>query len=113
MLPAVAGFLPALHLALIELSAQWRQPIVVSVPRGAVHPARSPQPSHDAGRAQLGHSLGCHAENRRENALGILTVVGAGAATAVLGSMELVLRSFGVSYDALVFNVSDQFICAR
>ena len=31
VLPAVAGFLLALHLALIELSAEWRQPIVVCV----------------------------------------------------------------------------------
>jgi hypothetical protein len=31
VLPAVAGFLLALHLALIELSAEWRRPIVVCV----------------------------------------------------------------------------------
>jgi hypothetical protein len=31
VLPAVAGFLLTLHLALIELSAEWRQPIVVCV----------------------------------------------------------------------------------
>jgi hypothetical protein len=81
VLPAVAGFLLALHLALIELSAEWRRPVVVCVrPARRGTPAISTQPSHDASRALLGHLLGCHAENRRENALGILAIVGTGAA---------------------------------
>src|SRR3569833_2820645 len=39
----------------------------------------APAPSHDAGGAQLGHLLRCHAENRRADALGVLAVLGAGA----------------------------------
>src|SRR6478672_13666648 len=39
----------------------------------------APAQSHNASGAQRRHLLGCHAENRREDTLGVLAVVGTGA----------------------------------
>src|SRR5262245_37064369 len=76
-LPAIASFFQALY-----SNRQRSGPalVVLRQVRAARSLAISTHSSHDASRAQLNNLLGRHAENRRKDAIGILAVVGTGAA---------------------------------